>query len=90
MIIDFIFEHCRPDHGINHQEFGDYDVRFLHPSGVKPAYWFPDDERERCFKTRDQILSVLPNPGLTGGTRIRYAFLTENVKAAMRLLKNKE
>ena len=70
------------------QEFGDYDVRFLHLPGVKAAYWFTEDEQERCFKTRDQILAILPNPGLTGGTRIRYTFPKEKVEAAMQRLKN--
>lgn len=63
-------------------EFGDYDIRFLHPKGVNAAYYFPHDERERCFKSKEQILAILPNPGLTGGTRIRYAFPKKDLQNA--------
>ena len=53
------------------EEFDDYFVCFLHPSGVQRSYWFPDDEREQCFKSSEQILGTLPQPKLLGGSRLR-------------------
>ena len=52
------------------KEFEDFFVCFLHPSGMQKMYWFPQDEHEQCFKTREQILGVLPHPKLIGGSRL--------------------
>ena len=43
------------------KEFQDYLIQFLHPPGLRQAYWFPDDELEQCFKSHEQILGVLLN-----------------------------
>ena len=65
------------------KEFQDYLIQFLHPPGLRQAYWFPDDELEQCFKSHEQILGVLPEPRLTGGSRIRYVFSSQHLKALM-------
>ena len=31
-------------------------------------YWFPEDEREQCLKTAEQILGVSNQPQLIGGS----------------------
>ena len=66
------------------QEFGDYHIRFLHPSGVSKTYSFPSDVREQCFKSVDQIIGILPDPTWAGASRIRYAFPEEKLRALMR------
>ena len=48
------------------KKFEDFFVCFLHTSGMQKMYWFPQDEHEQCFKTREQILGVLPHPKLIG------------------------
>ena len=50
------------------KEFQDYLIQSLHPPRLRQAYWFPDDELEQCFKSHEQILGVLPQPRLTGGS----------------------
>ena len=65
------------------KEFHDYLIQFLHPPGLRQAYWFPDDELEQCLKSHEQILGVLPQPRLTGGSRIRYVFNSQLLKALM-------
>lgn len=65
------------------EEFGDYHVQFLHPSGVKKSYSFPDDNREQCFKCADQIIGILPTPTLTKSSRIRYSFPNDKLVALM-------
>ena len=65
------------------EEFGDYHVQFLHPSGVNKSYSFPDNNREQCFKCADQIIGILPNPTLTNSSRIRYSFPNEKLVALM-------
>ena len=66
------------------QEFGDYHIRFLHPSGVSKSYSFPDDVREQCYKGVDQIIGILPNPTVAGLSRIRHTFPKEKLKALMK------
>ena len=66
------------------EEFGDFHIQFLHPSGVNKGYSFPDNNREQCFKGRDQIIGILPGPTLAGGSRIRYSFPEEKLIALMR------
>ena len=61
------------------EEFDDYFVHFLHPSGVQKSYWFPDDERKQCFKSSEQIKSTLPQPKLLGGSHLRYMFDTKSL-----------
>ena len=61
---------------IDHQdeEFGDYHIRFLHPAGIRTSYYFPNSEKEHCFKSNEDIIGALPTPNLKGGTRIQYSF----------------
>ena len=65
-------------------EFDNYFIRFLHPSGVQKSYWFPDDEREQCFKSSEQIMSTLPQPNLLGKSRLRYMFHTISLSDIMK------
>ena len=64
-------------------EFGDYLIRFLHPSGVHRSYAFPDDSREQCFKSADQIIGILPDPSMAMTTRIRYYFEMDKLNLLM-------
>ena len=61
---------------IDHQdeEFGDYHIRFLHPAGIRTSYYFPNSEKEHCFKSNEDIIGVLPTPNLKSGTRIQDSF----------------
>ena len=70
---------------VDHQdkEFGDYRIRFLHPSGVNRSYSFPDNNREQCFKSADQIVGILPEPTVSGISRIRFSFEMEKLKSLM-------
>ena len=65
------------------KEFQDYLIQFPHLPGLGKAYWFPDDELEQCFKSHEQILGVLPQPRLTGGSKICYVFSSQHLKALM-------
>jgi len=56
------------------EEFGDYHIKFLHPSGIKAFYYFPNDDREHCFKSRENIIGVLSTLNLKAGSRIQYSF----------------
>ena len=60
------------------KEFQDYLIQFLHPPGLRQAYWFPDDELKQCFKSHERILGALPQPRLTGGSRISYVFSSQH------------
>ena len=68
------------------EEFGDYHIRFLHPSGVNQSYSFPDNNREQCFKSADQIIGILPDPTVSGTGRIRFYFEMEKLKSLMQRL----
>ena len=48
-------------------------------------YWFPEDEREQCFKTAEQILGVLSQPLLIGRSRSCYTFEAKSLTALMKL-----
>ena len=63
---------------VDHQdeEFGDYSIRYLQPPGVRASYLFPENLNQ-SFKGKDCIIGVLPQPSLTGGSRIRYSFPRE-------------
>ena len=66
------------------EEFGDFYIKFLHPSGGT-SYVFPPNQREQCFISKDDIIGVLPEPTLNAGSRIRYTFLKERLQALMRM-----
>ena len=66
------------------EEFGDFFIKFLHPAGLNISYNFPPSQREQCFKSKDDIVGVLPEPTLIfSGSRVRYTFQKERLKAMM-------
>ena len=67
------------------EEFGDFHIKFLHPSG-KNSYAFPPNQREQCFMNNEDIVGILPEPTLNPGTRICYTFLKERLQALMTVL----
>lgn len=54
------------------EEYGDYNIKFLHPSGIATSYTFPTKE-DACQVPTENIIGVLP-AALKGGTRIQYTF----------------
>lgn len=56
------------------EQFEDYEVDFLHPSGINDYYYFPKPV-DRCHITIDNIHAIMDNPLLKPGTsRFQYSF----------------
>jgi hypothetical protein len=69
----------------DHDEYyNDYKINFLKPSGIKEEYSFPE-KADRCLVQKDNILSVLNDPKLVGGSRIKYSFDKKELKDAFKL-----
>ena len=69
------------------EEFGDFCVEFLEPSGVKASYGFPS-RKDICMVPPENLLGKpLSLPKLTGSTRRRYSFKMEELIACSRRLR---
>lgn len=62
------------------EEFDDFKIDFLHPSGYNTYYHFPQ-MKDECIVSRDSILHILSTPSLNHGTsRIQYKFTEKELK----------
>ena len=69
----------------DHDEYyNDYKINFLKPSCIKEEYSFPE-KADICLVQKDNILSVLNDPKLVGGSRIKYSFNKKELKVAFKL-----
>ena len=57
------------------EEFDDFTVNFLHPSGSSgaTAYYYPS-KKDSCAVPGHYMLTVMSCPTLRGGSRIQYIF----------------
>ena len=65
-------------------EFGDFCLEILKPAGIQDSYTFPSQQRQRLFRSREQIRGIFSSPQLIGGAEIRYAFLRQELQQFMR------
>ena len=66
-------------------EFGDFGISFLYPSGYKKYYYFPEKE-DFCHIIKENILGILCSPNIKAGTtRIQYAFDEAELKKIMKI-----
>ena len=62
------------------EEFDDFKVKFLYPSGYNKYYYYPEIE-DSCHLDKKNILKILGTPSLKSGTqRIQYCFKTEEIR----------
>ena len=67
------------------EEFGDFGISFLYPSGFCKYYYFPET-KDFCHVIIEHILEILPTPNLKAGTtRIQYEFNEAELKNIMQL-----
>ena len=63
----------------NNEEFDDFEIDFLYPSGLNQNYFFPQ-RKDKCFVSKDKIMGVLNTPSLRPGTsRIQYVFRKDDL-----------
>ena len=71
------------------EEFNDFIVNFLHPSGTSgaTAYHYPST-KDSCAVPGHHILTVMSCPSLRGGSRIQYIFpKKKKLKKALQMQK---
>ena len=69
-----------------HEEYNDFCINFLYPSGYSKFYHFPS-KKDVCIVPYENIIGVLRTPNLNQGTsRIQYNFLKQEVQQFMSLL----
>ena len=62
------------------EEFNDFKVKFLYPSGYNKYYYYPEIE-DSCHLNIKYIVKILAIPLLKSGTQtIQYCFKTEEIK----------
>ena len=67
------------------EEFDDFGVSFLYPSGFNKFYYFPE-KKDFCHVIAENILGILPTSNLKAGTtRIQYQFNEAELKSIMKL-----
>ena len=66
-------------------EFSDFGISFLYPSGYRKYYHFPE-KKDFCHIIKEDILGILCSPNIKAGTtRIQYAFDEEALKKIMKI-----
>ena len=61
-------------------DFEDYNVNFVHPSGLSNFYHYPE-VKDCCNIEKKDIIKILSPPSLKAGTtRIQYSFAKEELK----------
>ena len=62
------------------EEFDDFNINFLHPSGFSSFYYYPS-VKDTCNIDKHDIIKILSSPSLKPGTqRIQYSFLKKELQ----------
>lgn len=62
-------------------EFEDYLVSFMNPSGEAKQYFWPERE-DTCWVEKTNIICTIHSPAITSSSTRGYAFLSQDLKRA--------